>query len=78
MPRVTFKSDFEYTIPGRMAFIAYRAGFSGLIPTAHYEAALAKGAVDGNAEPAKAFKKAGGNSGQAKAGDQGSVDQERG
>lgn len=76
MPKVTFTTDFEYAIPGRRGFVAYRAGFSGLIPTAHFEAASKKGAAYVHAEPAKAIEKARGNSRKTPAGDQRSTGKE--
>ena len=46
-----------------MATIDYKAGYSGLIPDHHYEAARKAGALDGDAKPGKASEKAGSDPG---------------
>lgn len=77
MPRVTFKTDFDCPLPGGRSYIEYKAGYSGLIPTAHYQAALTAGAIDGDAGPGPDAEALGGDQGQAKGGDQGSVKAKR-
>jgi hypothetical protein len=77
MPRVTFIADFDCPLPGGRAFISYKSGFSGLIPTAHSELAKKAGALDGDAKQGKASCKAGENTGEAEGQDQGSVTEER-
>jgi hypothetical protein len=44
MPRVTFVVDYDHHINGR-THIAYKAVWSGSIPTAHVAAARAAGAI---------------------------------
>ena len=44
MPRVQFIADFDCPAGPRVV-IAYKAGFSGLIPTAHAERARAAGVL---------------------------------
>ena len=44
MPRVTFVADYDHHINGR-THVAYKAGWSGSVPSAHAEAARAAGAL---------------------------------
>lgn len=44
MPRVTFLRDFDCPASPRVV-IAYKAGFTGLVPTAHAERARAAGVL---------------------------------
>ena len=77
MPRVTFTADFDYALPGGRSVIAYTAGSTVLIPTAHYEAAKQAGVIDGDGQSGSTPKKAGKNSGRASGGDAGSAGDER-
>ncbi len=53
MASVTFSRGFDYRVPGKPAVIAYRAGWSGKVPSAHAAAARAADALE---KPAKAAK----------------------
>ena len=45
MPAVTFSRAFDYRVPGRVAVVSYRAGWSGKVPVAHAAAAGKAGAL---------------------------------
>ncbi|NBJ13334.1 hypothetical protein [Microvirga arsenatis] len=55
--KAKFAKDYDY----RVSFgkeVAYKKGFEGLIPEAHYEAAKAAGVLEGEAAPAQTEAKA--------------------
>ena len=45
MAKATFTCDFDYRVPGKPVTVAYKAGWSGTLPQAHINAAIAAGAV---------------------------------
>lgn len=47
MPRVVFARDYDHRAKAGVV-LAYKAGWSGLIPTAHANAARAAGVLHGN------------------------------
>ena len=56
MAEAEFKRNFDYRVPNRNSIVAYVAGWSGSLPQAHLDAAIAAGAVeeiedDGKAKP---------------------------
>ena len=51
MARATFLRDFDYRVPSKPVTVAYKSGWSGTVPQAHINAAIAAGAV---AAPRKA------------------------
>lgn len=47
MPRVRFTATFDYTPKSKPSMsVHYKAGFEGLVPHAHADAAIAKGKAD--------------------------------
>jgi hypothetical protein len=64
MPRVTFVRDFDMHINGR-THVAYKAGWSGSIPTAHVAAASAAGALEPSEDACEQDGAQGGGSPQA-------------